>query len=147
MIRVADQIVVDRPVAVVWEFLMDPANQRRWQTSVVATRREPEAPTALGTRYVETRRLLGRKFAMTFEVIRFDPPRHSAIELVGGPIRGGAGYHLEPVEGGTRVTFSARLDTRGLFRVGEPVLKGFFKGELRTYLRNLKNLVESPTSV
>lgn len=147
MIRVADQVVVDRPAHEVWEFLMDPSNQAKWQTSVISTRREPDGPTTVGTRYVETRRLLGKSFEMTFEVIRFDAPRHSAIELLTGPIRGGAGYNLEPFGNGTRMTLSARLDTGGFFKLAEPVLSRIFKRELEGYLENLKKLVEHPAAV
>lgn len=147
MIRVAGQIVVERPADEVWGFLMDPSHQAKWQTSVVAGRREPEAPTGLGTRYIETRRLLGKGFEVVFEVIRFDPPRHSAIELISGPFRGGASYNLEPVTGGTRVTFGARLDTGGLLRPAQPLLRRVIRNELAGYLKNLKKLVEEPAPV
>ncbi|MDX1449314.1 MAG: SRPBCC family protein [Acidimicrobiia bacterium] len=147
MIRVAGQAEVGRFPEEVWAFLMDPANQAAWQTSVVTTRREPDEPTRLGTRYIETRRLFGKEFELTFEVVRFDPPRHSGIELISGPIRGGASYNLEAVASGTRLTFSARLDTGSFFRWAEPMLRNLFQRELDAYLQNLKKLVEHPAPV
>ena len=84
MLFVKSEIELDRTPQEVWDFLMDPANQGRWQNGVLSVETTHEGPIGLGTIYRETRQLLGRRFDLSFEVTRFDAPLHSAIELRSG---------------------------------------------------------------
>lgn len=143
MIYVKSEITLDSSPREVWDFLMNPHNQARWQNGVLLVETTPAGPVALGTIYTETRQLLGKRFDLTFEVTRFDVPLHSSIELTSGPISGGANYTLQPHPKGAKMTLGLRVDTGGFFKLGDPVMRGVLAREMDRNLQNLKVLVEA----
>ena len=147
MLFVKSEIELDRTPQEVWDFLMDPANQGRWQNGVLSVETTPEGPIGPGSIYTETRQLLGRRFDLSFEVTRFDAPLHSAIELRSGPFRGGANYTLQPIATGTKMTLGLRVETDGFFKITEPVLRSVLAREMSRNLEDLKVLVEAPAVI
>ena len=147
MIFARSEITLERSPQEVWDFLMEPGNQARWQNAVLSVRTEPEGPIGLGTKYFETRQLLGKRFDLSFVVSRFDPPGHSAIELTSGPFTGGANYTLQEDDGGTRMTLGLRVDVGGFFKLAEPVVRSILIREMERNLQDLKVLVEAPAVI
>jgi len=148
MIDIKETVVIDRGIQAVWDWIMDPTNQASWQGSVLEVRFEPaDEPVGLGTRYIETRQFLGKRFETIFEVIEFDAPHRSAIDLVSGPINGRSSFELQELGERTGLTLGARVDTGTFFKVAEPALRSYFKRELSSYIHALKMLVEAPAKV
>ncbi len=143
MTRIEKSVLIDRPVEDVWEYVHDPANDAVWQTSIVETRHEGGPAMDVGTRIVEVRRFLGRRFETAWEVSEFDPPRRSAVRSVSGPIPFAGSYLLEPVDGRTRFTLRMDTEAHGFFKLAEPVFGRMAGREMEANLGHLKDALEA----
>ena len=56
MTRIERSIVIDRPVADVWDFVHDWTNDRLWQTTLRESEQLTDGPVGVGTRVREQRR-------------------------------------------------------------------------------------------
>jgi uncharacterized membrane protein len=143
MTKIERSIVIDRPVVQVWDFVHEPANDPRWQTTLVETRTLTERPMGVGTRLAEQRKFLGLRIDVTLEVTEYEPHTRSSIKSVSGPVPLSGSYVLEPANGGTRFTVTGELDAHGLFKLAEPVFARMTARELEANLGHLKDLLES----
>lgn len=143
MTRIERSIVIDRSQKDVFEFVQEPANDERWQTTVVETSVLTPGPMGVGVRVAQTRRFLGVRFETTFEVTEFEPHRRSAVRTVAGPIPA-VGRYLVAREGDSaRLTATIELEAHGLFSLAEPVFARMAARELETNLGHLKDIVEA----
>ena len=86
---------------------------------------------------------MGRRITADYEVTVFEPDRRLEFQTLTGPARPHGRYHLEPADGGTRLTFSLDAQVTGLSRLlmGSAVQKTM-DSEVRT-LDNLKQVLEA----
>lgn len=147
MISVSAHIDIERSPEDVWSFLMDPANDPRWERSVVHSERLDDGPIGEGSRVRRTVALGGRRLRIDREIVEFEPARHASFVIVGGPIGGGGSYTVEPVPGGTRLTYGTRHAMSGLLRLAEPALRWAYPRQLARDLATLKLAVESQPAV
>ncbi len=103
MTKIEHSVVIERPPEDVWAFVHDPANDPKWQTTIIESR-APDEPMGVGTRVSEVRQFLGRRFETGFEVTQFEPHRRSAVRATSGPIPGSGSYGFESLGGHTRST-------------------------------------------
>ena len=143
MTRIEKSVVIDRPVEEVWQYVHDPANDPVWQPSVLETRHDGGPAMDVGTRIVEIRRFLGRRFETAWEVSEFDPPRRSAVRSLSGPIPFTGSYALDPVDGRTRFTLRMDTDAHGFFKLAEPVFRRMAEREMDANLGHLKDVLEA----
>lgn len=115
-----------------------------------------EGPYSAGTRWRETRTLMGKRATEEFEVIDCEPGR---IELFVDGSRGSTGkgeyrfvYRLTPEGEGTRLVMDAAIDIPGAFaKVVGTLMKGMFKKSVDADTKALKAWLEdgratTPTS-
>jgi uncharacterized protein YndB with AHSA1/START domain len=143
--RVEVGIVVGRPVAVVFDYMTDPASVSEWQSTVVEARLEEDPPLRAGSRVRETRKFLGMRFHATMQVVEHDPPSRFALEAVSTPIPFRVTSSLAEVPAGTRVDAVLEGDPGRLFRLGESFVVRAAERELRKNLGALKRILESRT--
>lgn len=136
-------VMINRPIEEVFAFAADPAKDPLWQTSIVEIRRDTEGPIEVGSRVTEVRHFLGRRIETTWEVIDYDPPKTSAIKTISGPVPFSGRYSFEPVDGGTRMTFSFETDASGFFKLAEPVMARMIRREIESNSGHLKDLLEA----
>jgi uncharacterized protein YndB with AHSA1/START domain len=102
MDAIEKSIEVARRPEDVFSYATDFSRFPEWQGGVPAARLESEAPLALGSRAVVTRRVGPRKLARIEELTELDPPRTWTVRGVGGPLTGIAKGAIEPLAGGER---------------------------------------------
>ena len=138
-------IVVDRPPEAVFEFMDVPENQARISPRLSSVE-------TVGTfdngakRAIYTYRLFGLCFDGEVRGIEHDPPETITFELT-GDIDGEIRWAFAPVDGGTRVTYSATYDLglpSALALVLGPVASRFNQREIERTLENLRSAVEPP---
>jgi len=111
MPAVERSVVIARPVDEVFAFLADPTNGRAWRSSLAEI--SADGPLAVGT--VFRQRVSGPgggTVPADIRVTELVPGRRVAFVGVVGPLQAIA-YDFEPVEGGTRVTFSISAPLTG----------------------------------
>ena len=143
MIRMEHSFVVNRPVEEVFEFVTNIENATQWQSWAVEANITSEGPLSAGTQYTYVARLLGRQFECTGEVTAFEPNKRYTWKVTSGPIPIEADTAFEPVEGGTRVTFTAQGGPSGFFGLAEPIVDRVARRQALADAENLKDLLEA----
>jgi uncharacterized protein YndB with AHSA1/START domain len=134
-------VVIDRPAEEVFAFVTNPANVSKWQTSIVEMRQTTDGPVGVGTRLVEVRHFLGRRFEVVMDVIEHEPSKRYRMRI-SGAIPGTVGATFAPIDGQTKVTFALKTEASGFFRVAEPVFARMAKREFASNAGHLKDLLE-----
>lgn len=143
MSHIERSIVIGRAPEDVFAFVHDTSNDTRWQPTLVESEHLTEGPFRVGTKIREVRRFLGIRFELVLEVTEYEPNARSAIQMVSGPVPGKGSYVIEPADGGTRFTVTGDVDSRGFFKVAEPIFARMAGRELESNLGHLKDILES----
>jgi hypothetical protein len=143
MVHVEAAIDIARPLAEVFAFAADPANDAAWNDPIVATQILTPGVSGVGLRFRHTARFLGKQFETTGEVIDYEPDVRACVRTVGGPLESTGCRHFTAIDGGTRL--SVRLDgsARGVLRLGEAVASKAAQRQLEHDLAQLKALLET----
>ena len=143
MVKSEMSVDIDRPIEEVFAYLAHPTEAPQWMSGIVECTVEGGGPIHVGSRIKGVMKML-RKFDFTAEVTKYEPPYTLAIRGVFGP--GGKGRdekRLESIGRGTRVHYSAELETSGLFKLAAPLLGTLLNRTAETDLQALKALVEA----
>ncbi len=135
--------VIDRPVDEVFAFLVDPSKTADWTPGVTEARQTSEGPIGVGTTVLFIGRFLGRGFESPSEVMDFVPNQRFTAKSTSGPFQLEVDYTLQPVDGGTRLATVYRGESRGFFKLAEPVIVRLAKKHFETAAENLKALLEA----
>ena len=148
MISVEDSAVIDRPIADVWAFVVDPHNEPTWHTDILDIR--PEADPSgqlpnrwhLGSRWLVTVQFMGRK-QYVVEITGLEPNRRVEITTQTGSMRPIATYGFEPAGRGTRFTRHVDLPIHGAMRLLAPLVRRNAASGNATFVQNLKGHLET----
>jgi hypothetical protein len=114
--RFSGSAVVDRPIAEVFDFLVEGTNDPKFSPRVLSISKEPEGPSAVGTVFISKVKDAGMKTDRRFELTEVVPPTkirwvERSKNLVTVP---DGGYDLEDLGGTqTRVTLFNTLEGHG----------------------------------
>ena len=142
--RVEASVIIRAPIEVVFDYLIEPSTIHEWQGSALYARLETDRPFRVGSRTVETRKFLGQRLESTMEVTELEPPRRFAIQVLEGPVlfAAVAAASVEP-DGTTRVEWTMEGESRGFFRVAEPIVERVCERELRHSIETMRDLLEA----
>ena len=137
MVREEYSVTISRPVSEVFAYLTDVRNVPEWQAGVVTMTPQTDALVAVGTRFTEVRKFLGRRIESTLEVTEHEPDRRFTITTVTGPVRFTVRHTLERSGEGTRVDVVGEGEPGGFFRMGEGLVA---RQARRTFERDFSKL-------
>ncbi len=133
----SDAVVVAADPESVFAFLDDPANHAAITPGLTDVR-DVEPLANGGKRLSYTYRMAG--VGIDGEIVQtvHEPPERHAFELR-GRLTGTIDLRLDPVDGGTKLTYAATYDLpeNALTRVGAPVIRRFNERQLRAALENV----------
>ena len=135
-------VTVTRPASEVFAYVADGEKCPQWRPGVLDIKRI--SGNGIGTKYSQgVKGPMGRRIAADYEVTVFEPDRRLDFQTTTGPARPHGRYDLEPVDGGTRLTFSLDAQLTGISKLlmGSAVQKTM-DSEVRT-LDNLKRVLET----
>jgi uncharacterized membrane protein len=141
--KIERNVVIDRPIGELFEFVHDPTNDAKWQTTVTESHVLTEGPLRVGSQIREVRRFLGVRVELGFELTEYEPPTRSSVKSISGPFPFSGSYVLEPLDGATRFTVTGDIEAHGFFKLAEPVFARMAGRELETNLGHLKDLLET----
>ena len=94
-------------------------NTVHWDPGVVAA--SPVAgPPALGAKFDLTLQLGGGTEVLRYEIVEYDPPHRVVLVADGRRFVSHDEIVVAPAEAGARITYTARLDLKGLMKIGAP---------------------------
>ncbi|MCB9487926.1 MAG: SRPBCC family protein [Deltaproteobacteria bacterium] len=137
-------VTVDAAPEVVWPFLIDEDLIAKWNDDPELSLAFPDGRAPhVGKRIVMTLDVPTHP-TWTVRITRLDGPRHLEAHFVDGIFRGIYEYRLTPVGDATRVVQSMSVRPQGWFyrMVWGVAGKRIYLNKMRTYLDNLKRVVE-----
>jgi hypothetical protein len=143
MVRIAGEIIIDRPVEEVFDVVADARNEPRYNPLVRNAVQTTPGGIGRGTRFREETIMLGRPVATFIEHTNYERPRRlvSAIHMATMDVRGNLTF--DPVPGGTRMRWAWDLKPRGVFRLLTPLIARTGPRLEATNWTNLKRFLEA----
>ena len=143
MAHVEGEIIIDRPVEEVFDFVADERNEPRYNPRMTRAEKTSTGPVGTGTRYKAQTMARGRPVEMSIETTGYDRPRRLASTtcLAVMTVRGALSF--EPVRGGTLMHWSWDLEPRGLLKLVSPLIARQGRRQEKEVWAGLKHLLES----
>ena len=134
--------VVGRPIDEVWAVIQDVAKTPVWTPGLSEARITSDGPLEPGSALLYRGTYLGRAYESPAVCTALTENKQFATRSTGGPFYIEIDATLEQVDGGTRVTSFYRGESRGFFKVAEPLLVRLTKKHFETAAENLRTLLE-----
>jgi uncharacterized protein YndB with AHSA1/START domain len=143
-VDVVTETTIDRPVAEVAAYTMDPSNAPEWYDNIESVEWETPQPARVGTKVAFVARFLGRRLAYTYELVDVVPGERLVMRTAQGPFPMETTYTWSPTDhDGTRMTLRNRGEPAGFSRVLGPFMKLAMRRANRKDLANLRRILEA----
>lgn len=137
MVREEGSITIQRPIDVVFEFLLDGMNNPLWRKSVTDIQRVTGKPHT----YKQGVKGPGGRVDGDYTITDISPNTSITLKAIAGMVRPTAVYAFESVADATRVTYSLSFEGKGPARLMEPLVTTVMRAEIGM-LPNLKACLE-----
>ena len=142
MAHAENSLTINRPVAEVYAYLLEGANNPKWRPGVLDIARDPGAPAGLGAIYKQGLKGPGGRIDGDYKITQLQPNQLIEFQVITGPARPTGTYRLEPAGSGTRVSFVLDYKPKGLAKLMEGMISKTMQAEVGN-LTNLKSVLES----
>jgi uncharacterized protein YndB with AHSA1/START domain len=147
MIRTDTNVLINRPVEEVWNYVINNEYVPKWALGFKELRYITEGPMHMGTRSAWTQTFLGKDISSTVETTEFEPYKYITFKSITGPFSFMYRYIFESTPSGTKFTVYLEGEPGGFFKLAEPLLTTMVKRQLQNSFENLKDLIESEALV
>jgi carbon monoxide dehydrogenase subunit G len=114
------------PPAAVFASLSDFTNTNEWDPGTVNTTRV-SGDGGVGTTYDNTSKFMGRETELTYEVVEHRPDSLFALRGENSSVVANDSMQIDPLGAGSRVTYTADFEFKGLGKFVAPLLKPALK--------------------
>ena len=141
--RVQGDIVIERPIEEVFDFVADERNEPKYNSQMTRADKVTPGAIGVGTKFHSVMTGVGGAAEMTIEFTEFDRPRRivETTHLSNMDIDGALLF--EPVPEGTRMAWVWDLHPRGFLKFLGPMVGRMGDRQERTIWSALKRLMES----
>jgi hypothetical protein len=142
MAHIGGEIVINRPVEEVFDFVADERNEPRCNPGMLGAELLTPEPVGLGSRFRAEMRTRPRPVVMITENTGYDRPRRlvSTTRLSTMDIQGTLSF--DPVPAGTQMRWSWEVRPRGLLKLATPVVTRIGARQERAIWTGLKWVLE-----
>jgi uncharacterized protein YndB with AHSA1/START domain len=134
---------IDRPAEDVFAALLNFDRIPDWNPGVTGVTWAKDDPLRVGSTMVYVGKFLGRNFESAAAITEYVPGKRYSSKSTSGPFLMEVENTLEPIDGGTRLTSLFRGESRGFFKLAEPVIIRLAKNLFESSTDNLKALLEA----
>ena len=106
----------------VFAYLSDFSTAQEWDPGVIEAERLSDAAVGEGTEFRLVAEFLGRKTALPYRIVEYDPPRAVIFRGENATVITSDRITFEAVDQGTRITYDAELVLKGPLRIADPLL-------------------------
>jgi hypothetical protein len=132
-------ILIGRPAKVVWDYVIDTANDANWRTGVVESGLQSDEPVSVGSVGYT---LAGNQKAV-WRLTAYVAGKSVDWEFLSGPLTGRGGYRVVPVDGGTQFTLVADVEPTGWLRHLGPIFTWIGQRQNQQDVERLRDILES----
>jgi hypothetical protein len=133
---------IGRPVEEVFAVIRDVARTPVWTPGLTEARQTSEGPLEPGAAVVYRGTFLGRSYESPAVCTALTENKQFATKSTAGPFYIEIDTTVEPVAAGTQVTSLYRGESRGFFKLAEPLLVRLTRKHFETAADNLRALLE-----
>ena len=143
MARIAGDIVIDRPVGVVFDYVADQSNEPQYNPQMVRAEKMTAGPVGVGTRFRSVVASMGRTSEMVIECTGYDRPRR--LDSTTTMQQADISYTLtfEPAGTSTRMRWSGQVRPKGAYRLLGPMITWMGRRQERRIWTSLKHRLEA----
>jgi ribosome-associated toxin RatA of RatAB toxin-antitoxin module len=134
--------VIGRPVEEVFAVVQDVTKTPLWNPGLLEVRRTSEGPLGVGATMIYVGTFLGRRYESPVACTGFAENKQLATATTGGPFYLEVDQMVEPADAGTKLTIHCRGESRGFFKLAEPLVVRLTKRQVEAAADNLKALME-----
>jgi len=139
------EIVIHRPIEVVFDFVADGRNEPQYNPDSLHTEQLTEDALGRGTQYRSAGRMMGRQIEVVYELTAYERPHRLALRLIQPPpmmaLQGTQTFGALPE--GTQIQWRYDVMPRGAGKLMSPLIARMFGQRLDRTLRNLKHVLET----
>lgn len=122
MARIEGEIVIGRPVDVVFDYVADQSNESQYNPQMVRADKITPGPVRKGTQFRSAVASRGRTAEMLIECTGYDRPRLLTTTTTMQQAEISYMLTFEPAAGGTRMRWSGQVRPKGAVRLLGPVI-------------------------
>ncbi|HEX9034734.1 MAG TPA: SRPBCC family protein [Streptosporangiaceae bacterium] len=143
MAHIEGEIMIERPVDEVFDFVADERNEPRYNPRMVLAEKTSPGPVGLGTTFTARTMTMGRPVDMTIETTGYERPRRlkSSTVLSNMAIHGTLSFDARP--GGTLMRWCWDVQPHGLLKLMTPLIARQGKRQEEVIWTGLKHYLES----
>jgi uncharacterized membrane protein len=144
-VDVLSEVVIERPLAAVAEYVADPSNAPEWYANIESVAWQTEPPVTVGSRMDFVAHFLGRRLAYTYEITELVPHERLVMRTAQGPFPMETSYQWSAAgdDQSTRMTLRNRGEPSGFAGVAAPLMSVAMRRANQKDLTRLKTLLES----
>ena len=143
MARIEGEIVIDRPVKMVFDYVADQSNEPQYNPRMVRAEKITPGPVGKGTRYRSAVASMGRTAEMLIEYTSYDRPTRLTTTTTMRQADISYTLTFEPTATGTRMRWSGRVRPKGGFRLLGPLITWMGIRQEQRIWTSLKNRLEA----
>jgi carbon monoxide dehydrogenase subunit G len=140
-------VVIDRPVAEVFDFATDLANASRFLPNVTKTEMLTEGGMKPGAKFRETRAFNGKERSAVIEIVEHKKPEVHAARAAMMGLNAVYRFRFTPSDTGTRVDMEADVQGNLLWKLFLGMMSRMMEKEDGQYLERLKQAMGQPEKV
>ena len=147
MPAVESTIHINRMPGEVFDFVSDYERDPSWRSEVVEMTYQSPGPTGVGRLALERSRVFGRRLETLTEVTEYEVDTKIVSRSISGPTPVISYRFTVPDGVGTQFTYRLEVDIseEWFFRLLQPVLMPLYQKTIESYLKRLKQILESKT--
>ncbi len=138
--EINESISISQSPESIWDFWLPVETDAQWRGGITKAEWTSQPPYGVGSCGVHYANDIG---AMSWEVIEWEDGRYFLFIHTKGRLKGSiASYHVDPENGGSRVSIKAKMKGPFIMRVLMVFMKGKMTKGIKEDLQRLKNLME-----
>lgn len=127
MTTISKSVFVARPADEVFAYLADFSNTAEWDPGVVEAHRTSSGPVGFGSTFDLVTLFRGRRVPVSYEVTAYEPSNRVVLVGRNKSFVGTDDIGVSREGSGTRVTWNAEFQMKGLAKLLQPFLSGVFE--------------------
>jgi len=142
MPNIAYTLTINQPVEKVFNYITDVANHKAWQAGILDAKVTPDGPVKVGSFYVYTNEVMGRKLETKTQVSAYEPNKKWAFKTTGVPNTVETAYLFEAAGGGTKLSISMDVPSGAYPAAAEGMIMQQMQKSLEEQGNRLKQMIE-----
>jgi hypothetical protein len=146
MARIEGEIVIGRPIGVVFDYVADQSNEPQYNPQMARAEKITPGPVGKGTRFRSAVACRGRTAKMLIECTGYDRPKLFATTTTMAQADITYTLRFEPAPAGTQMRWSGRVRPKGALRLLGPVITWLGRRQEQRIWTALKHHLETTSA-